>query len=130
MPGVLSGLDRHEWIKHGTCFHAEPEAYFQRAISLIGEVNGSAAQALFAQRAGQTVTAEEIRAAFNQSFGDGAGERVEIHCQNASGGREISEVWLHLAGDVNGAAPLAKLLLAAPPTEADCPSGKVAEAGG
>ena len=23
MPGAQSNLDRHEWIKHGTCFHAE-----------------------------------------------------------------------------------------------------------
>lgn len=128
MPGVFSGLERHEWIKHGTCFHTDANAYFNRAAQLVEAVNASAAQALFEKRIGQRVSADEIRAAFDQTFGAGAGERVEVHCQGDGDEREISEIVVSLAGDVNGSAPLADLIRAAPAVDAKCPSGIVAEA--
>ena len=62
MPGVLSGLERHEWIKHGTCFGGEANAYFNRAAGLAEQVNASPVRALFASRIGQGVTSAEIRA--------------------------------------------------------------------
>ena len=40
MPAVLSGLERHEWIKHGTCFGGEANAYFN-AAGLAEQVNAS-----------------------------------------------------------------------------------------
>jgi ribonuclease T2 len=128
MPGVLSGLERHEWIKHGTCFHSDANAYFNRAAQLAEAVNASAAQALFEKRIGQRVSAEEIRAAFDKTFGAGAGDRVEVHCQGDGDEREISEIVVSLAGDVSGSAPLADLIRAAPAVDAKCPGGNVAEA--
>jgi ribonuclease T2 len=127
LPGLASGLERHEWIKHGTCFGGDADAYFNRAAELAEQVNASAAQALFASRIGKSVTADEIRAAFDQSFGAGAGARVEVHCQGGGDSREIGEMILSLSGDVRGAATLGDLMRAAPPVDADCPSGVVAE---
>jgi ribonuclease T2 len=127
MPGVLSGLERHEWIKHGTCFGGEANAYFNRAAGLAEQVNASPARTLFANKIGQSVTSAEVRAAFDQGFGEGAGARVEVHCQNQGDGREISEIIISLAGDVRGSAPLGDLMRAAAPVDADCPSGLIAE---
>ena len=38
MPGTQSFLDRHEWIRHGTCYgRGDPQAYFHEALSLLDE---------------------------------------------------------------------------------------------
>ena len=49
MPGFQSGLERHEWIVHGTCFGATPDSYFNRAADLVEQVNASAVRDLFTQ---------------------------------------------------------------------------------
>jgi ribonuclease T2 len=130
MPGVLSMLERHEWIKHGTCFGADANTYFNREAELAEQLNASAARELFAGRIGQSVSLADIRGAFDTAFGPGAGARVVVHCQGSGGQREISELIIYLAGGVNGSAPLADLMHAAAPpaNEPNCPSGVVAEA--
>lgn len=76
MPGTQSFLDRHEWIKHGTCYSgSDADAYFREAVSLIDEVNRSAVQALVAANVGQEITASAVRHAFDVAFGAGAGDR-------------------------------------------------------
>jgi ribonuclease T2 len=128
MPGILSGLERHEWIKHGTCFGADANTYFNREAELAEQLNATAARDLFAGKIGQSVSLADIRGAFDTAFGAGAGARVVVHCQGSGGEREISELIIYLAGGVNGSAPLADLIhAAAPPTnEPNCPSGLVA----
>ena len=128
MPGVLSGLERHEWIKHGTCFGADANTYFNREAELAEQLNASTARELFATKIGQSVSLADIRGVFDTAFGAGAGARVVVHCQGSGGQREISELIIYLAGEVNGSAPLANLIhAAAPPDEPNCPSGLVAE---
>ena len=47
MPGTMSNLQRHEWIKHGTCYPAgNADQYFKDEIRLAAEVNASPVQAL------------------------------------------------------------------------------------
>ena len=41
MPGTQSGLERHEWIEHGTCFGATADSYFNRAAELVEQINAS-----------------------------------------------------------------------------------------
>jgi ribonuclease T2 len=130
MPGILSGLERHEWIKHGTCFGADANTYFNREAELAEQLNASPARELFAGKIGQSVSLAEIRGAFDAAFGAGAGARVVVHCQGNGAEREISELIIYLAGAVNGPAPLADLIhTSAPPSpsEPNCPSGLVAE---
>jgi ribonuclease I len=77
MPGTQSFLDRHEWIRHGTCYgRGDPQTYFQEALSLLDEVNGSAVQTLFASNIGKEITVGEVRTTFDTAFGSGAGDRV------------------------------------------------------
>lgn len=123
MPGAKSLLDRHEWAKHGSCYPGEPEAYFTDSLRLLKEVNASPVARLFMQGVGRRVTAADIRAAFDQAFGTGAGNRVRVTCRDDGDRRLIAELTLGLKGDIPGGSTLSDLLLAADPVDPGCPAG-------
>jgi len=128
MPGTQSDLDRHEWLKHGTCTGESPQVYFATEIALLGQVNASPVRALFADNAGKELTSDAIRSAFDKAFGEGTGERVRVSCltDRKSGKRLISEVTLGLTGPVGPDSKLGDLMLAASPTRnAGCNKGFV-----
>lgn len=126
MPGVQSRLQRHEWIVHGTCYGRDADSYFSRAAGLAEEVNASRVSQLFAAAAGRSLSASDIRTAFDAAFGAGAGARVQVSCSGRGENRKITEVTLSLAGDVPGSAmKLGDLMRAAQPIPPGCPSGYV-----
>ncbi|MGJ4854807.1 ribonuclease T [Labrys sp. La1] len=126
MPGTASFLDRHEWIEHGTCFFEKSaDAYFRRSVALIGEINASPVQKLFADNIGKEIDTGEIRSAFDQGFGAGAGERVRFACKRAGNRRIIVEMTIGLRGEVKDGAKLTDLIAAASPTDQGCKSGIV-----
>ena len=125
MPGTQSKLDRHEWTKHGTCYSQTPEEYFSESLALMRALNGSAVRELFASRVGQQLTFDEIRKAFDQSFGEGAGLRVRMQCARNNGKLIISELTIGLSGDITPETSLANLMAAATPTKTECPGGLV-----
>lgn len=125
MPGAAAALDRHEWLLHGTCAGVEAETYYTRAVALADAVNTSPVRDLFARNAGRHVTREQIRAAFDAAFGDGAGRKVRIDCV-ADGRRTlISELRVNLRGEVMGRTPLDDLLAGARNAGAGCAGGIV-----
>ncbi|MEQ8829204.1 MAG: ribonuclease T [Alphaproteobacteria bacterium] len=129
MPGTQSGLDRHEWIKHGTCYHPrDPESYFAHSLTLLKELNRSPVRHLFQGAIGNTLTAGDIRDAFNEAFGPGAGERVEIVCRELGPATLIVELRIALAGQP-GEESLSSLIAAAPPRADGCDGGLVDAAG-
>jgi len=125
MPGTQSGLERHEWIEHGTCFGATADSYFNRAAELVEQINASGVRELFAQNVGKSLSSDAIQAAFDQSFGAGAGARVTVSCQGHGSQRTIGELMISLAGNVAGSAPIGDLILAAQPSQTGCPAGLV-----
>lgn len=141
MPGVQSGLHLHEWPKHGACYEddrtgadagADPDEYFTEALALMQQLNASPVRALFADRLGDSLSRDEIEAAFDQAFGEGAARRVTIRCNGSGADAAISELWIGLAGEVTPTADLGALILAAPPTsvstnEQSCAGGRVLE---
>ena len=129
MPGVESGLQRHEWIEHGTCSGMPADAYFSRAINLAEQVNTSSVPAAFVGNVGRPLSADAIRAAFDQAFGPGAGARVTVLCQGGGNGRRVTELYVALAGDVAGSAQVADLIHAAAPVPPSCPGGMVVPPG-
>jgi ribonuclease T2 len=129
MPGFQSGLERHEWIVHGTCFGATPDSYFNRAADLVEQVNASAVRDLFTQNVRGSLSSDAIRAAFDRAFGAGAGERVTVSCQGRGQERAIGELVIALSGDVAGSGPIGDLILAAAPAPQGCPSGAVVQPG-
>lgn len=125
MPGAQSLLERHEWIKHGTCSGADADAYFGRALGLIDAINASPVQALFAGSVGRKLALNQIRAAFDRGFGAGAGQRIRVSCSRGEGGRRITEITIGLDGDVMGDTALPALIMAARPTNGGCDAGLV-----
>lgn len=125
MPGTRSDLDRHEWLRHGTCSGLSAEAYFTAALALLQELNRSPVRSLLAARVGQDLSAPELRAAFDRAFGGGAGRRVELACDDGL----ILELRLHLRGGITPPTALATLLAAAPAIPPGCPAGRIDPAG-
>lgn len=124
MPGYQSGLQRHEWIKHGSCYSDAPEKYFADSLVLMEKLNASSLRELFAGNIGKHITTKQIRAAMDEAFGAGSGARLRVKCSNDSGRRLISELTLALAGKVGD--DVGKLLLSAlPDDKKSCPGGIV-----
>ena len=125
MPGTQSDLERHEWLRHGTCAHVRPEAYFVAALALMDELDAGPVQTLLAAHVGEELAAADLRAAFDQAFGAGAGQRLELVCSDGL----ITELRLHLHGALSPTPRLADLLAAARPAPAGCRGGRIDHAG-
>jgi ribonuclease T2 len=131
MPGTQSGLERHEWLKHGTCTGMSADDYFATAVRLVGELNASAVRDLFASSIGRTLTSQDIKAAFDKSFGAGAGDRVKMSCRRAGQNRVISELTIGLSekATTDDGAGLGDLIQGAGRTSFGCNEGIVDAAG-
>ena len=131
MPGTASFLERHEWIKHGTCFLGAGGAdeYYDDTLRVVEAVNASPVAALLAAHVGGELATSDLRAAFDAAFGAGAGERVQVHCAGDRGRTLIQEVSVNLAGAIGPETPVAALILAADPVSPGCPRGVVDPAG-
>ena len=103
MPGTASGLHKHEWKKHGTCYSDTPERYYEDSLRLLNAINKTPVRTLFEANIGQHLSARAIRAAFDRSFGKGAGERVLIHCVRDEARTLIQELRIGLKGDIASA---------------------------
>lgn len=125
MPGTRSLLDRHEWIRHGTCYGADPETYFNQALSLVDAINTSAVQSLFAANVGREISISAIKDAFNSAFGPGAGNRVRLACKRDRSRLLITEITIGLGARPDGNIPLADLIKASSSTDPGCPGGVV-----
>ncbi|ACB95327.1 ribonuclease T2 family protein [Beijerinckia indica] len=126
MPGMMSHLERHEWIKHGTCFNGETaDTYFSRALTLANQLNTSKVRGLFASHIGSEITIQQIKDAFDDSFGDGAGDRVRVACKRDGTRNLIGELTIGLVGEIDENASLANLIAASSPTDPGCPRGIV-----
>lgn len=125
MPGTRSQLENHEWLKHGTCYGSDADEYFDDALAMLSAVNGSAVRELFAASIGRKLTQTQIRAAFDKSFGTGAGLRVRVACERDGNRRIISELTIGLTGDIGGAGDYRRLTMAARPTDGGCDEGIV-----
>jgi ribonuclease T2 len=89
------------------------------------KLNGSDVRKLFASRIGDELSGDQIRAAFDRSFGPGAGNRVRIACKNDQGRRLIVELTIGLSGTVSPDSNMPDLIAASSPTDPGCPSGVV-----
>ena len=125
MPGTQSGLDRHEWIKHGTCYEGVAEEYFADSLAMLDAINSSEVAALFAGATGTEITQDAVRDAFDSAFGAGAGERVRLACVEDGDRRLVSELTIGLTGDIDGPESFSDRILDARPTSGGCSGGFV-----
>ncbi len=129
MPGTEADLDRHQWIKHGSCYGTDAEEYFTDAVALLGKLNASPVGRLFATNVGTHLDAPAIRASFDSAFGKGAGQRVLIDCARDGDRRIIVELRISLAGTVAPDSDFGDLIGAAEPARGGCRGGIVDAAG-
>lgn len=125
MPGTRSGLDRHQWLRSGTCHGGTAQQYFSLQLRMLDELNASAARTLFADRLGKAVTEPEIKQAFDATFGKGAGERVRMRCRKVGDRNLVTGLTIGLGGDIDARSGLSGLILAAAPTDFKCREGIV-----
>jgi len=107
MPAVASNLQRHEWIKHGTCYGSDAEDYYSDAINLTQQINDSIVGKLFNKGVGKRVSLKQIRAHFDKAFGKGAGSKVDLRCDRKG---RVSELWINLKGEVEDDTKISSLL--------------------
>ncbi len=122
MPGALSGLHKHEWIKHGSCYTKNPQEYFLDSIALTSKINQSLVKAFFLDHRGKVVQTYKIRKVFDKAFGKGSGKRVKFICKRGY----ITEMRISLKGFLSPNTPLGKLLRHAPKLRIGCKRGKIA----
>ncbi len=124
MPGTQSGLHRHEWIKHGSCYgDGSADRYYRDSLALMESLNTSGVKDLFEANIGQNLDTDTIRDAFDAEFGQGTGERVAVSCKQDGGRTLITELRLELHGTVTEQPDLGELLLAGTPTGSRCSGG-------
>lgn len=115
MPSAVFGtcLERHEWWKHGTCRSDEAEPYYRLAMTLLAAINESSFVEDFIQeRIDSQVVRDELLAAFDAAFGEGAHTRLRLSC---SGGR-LTEIQVSLPEELKVDASFEDLLSAAAET--------------
>jgi ribonuclease T2 len=126
MPGTQSVLERHEWVKHGTCYPGgNANQYFSDEIRLINDINASPVQKFMADNIGKTIQTADLRAKFDEAYGKGAGDRVRVSCSKDG---MITELTVGLKGDISAGTKLADLIAASSTTDGGCATGLVAAA--
>jgi ribonuclease T2 len=125
MPGTASFLERHEWIKHGTCFFGDRggDEYFDDSLRVLDAVNGSLIGELLSEHVGAELDTDDLRAAFDLVFGDGAGSRVQVQCTGDQSRVLIQEIKISLRGEITETADIGELIRAADPQSQGCPRG-------
>ena len=122
MPASASNLQKHEWIKHGTCSGMSAQKYYAHAIELTKQVNQSKVGQFFTQNIGKTVTLQQVRFKMNESFGKESGKKLELRCRNGL----ITEIWIHLG---NEGESLQTLLKGGKDVNSRCKQGKIDRVG-
>jgi len=122
MPGVISNLHRHEWIKHGTCYGTDAQTYFEDAVKLTEEVRHSMLADFFRKNTGKRIMLTRVRELFDKMFGKGAGSHVELRCKQGM----ITEIWLHLG---RGGQSLEAMLKEGRKVHSRCQQGIIDKAG-
>lgn len=107
MPGVSSNLQRHEWIKHGTCYGTDADTYYSDSIRLTQQINESIVGKLFTHGVGKQVSLKQVRQHFDKAFGKGAGKKVDMRCDRKG---RVSELWINLKGEINADTKISTLL--------------------
>ena len=119
MPGVISGLAKHEWRKHGSCYGKSESEYFKDAIKLLDQVNSSKLREFFVKNQGKLITKNQLNQVIKGSFGE-ASRKVQMVCSRGL----VTELRFSIKGDVSKSS-LEKLLLQGKPLKGGCQRGKL-----
>ncbi|MBI2254611.1 MAG: hypothetical protein HYU58_08340 [Proteobacteria bacterium] len=96
MPGVVSQLERHQWVKHGSCSGLGAERYFAAAVTLSETVRDSQFAETIQAQAGQDVSRRDLLQAFAAEFGKGNERALQLLCRRGDGYFTLTEIRLRL----------------------------------
>lgn len=100
MPRVLSAIDRHEWLKHGTCAGLSADAYFALAMKLAAEVRDGPFGEAIADHAGEIVERKILTRVFRQRYGKERLNALTLNCEKGPNGKDmLVEVRLRIRRD-------------------------------
>lgn len=119
MPGYLSGLHKHEYIKHGSCYKKSVDEYFLDSINLISQLNNSKIKDFFLENRGKRVKTAKIRNLFKKEFGNG--KNVKFICKDGY----LTELRIKLKGKITPITPLYDLMVHTKPVKIGCKIGKI-----
>ena len=122
MPGFVSLLQRHEWVKHGTCYSKTAEEYYVDSVHLTKQINLTSLDEMITKNKGKKITLSEIQKTIAESVGKQAASRVALRCGRKN---QITELWIGLRGDVKK-TPIDKLMAQGKAPQSNCKSGLVA----
>ena len=102
MPGAQSFLHRHEWIKHGTCFHQrDPISYYKTSFKLQDFINHSLLKNFIMRNKGKNITLRQLQSAFDTAYGKGAGNKIYMRCKSHQGRMIVTELRINLYGSLS-----------------------------
>ncbi|RED53502.1 ribonuclease T2 family protein [Aestuariispira insulae] len=86
MPGVASHLDRHEWIKHGTCSGLNAGGYYRLSLDLVDAAEKLETTRLLRDNIGKTIAYRDLCNSLTHDFGPVGPQAVKVR-QKKSGSR-------------------------------------------
>lgn len=99
MPGTASQLERHEWIRHGSCSGFSAARYFGAAVALTEAMAETEFSAFVAGQVGRDVARSDLLQAFRTEFGKGSERALQLLCHKDGGVPVLSEIRLRLLPD-------------------------------
>jgi ribonuclease T2 len=122
MPGSESCLDRHEWLKHGTCSGLAADAYFEVSARLTEDFQATRLADLLRRNVGKEIPLPALIEGFEAEFGADSAAALIVTCRSSGGRTHLAEIRLALRLDSID-KPLSgnSLFLEAPKLEGGCP---------
>ncbi|MBL8573876.1 MAG: hypothetical protein JNM13_09385 [Hyphomicrobiaceae bacterium] len=131
MPGAASCLDRHEWLKHGTCSGLDADAYFAASARLTEGFQATRLAGVLRHSVGREIPLIRLVEAFRLDFGAEAGAALTITCRRSGGRAYLAEIRVALRRDaVDRALAADSLYLAGDPPRGGCPRNVVIDRAG
>ncbi|TOY77965.1 ribonuclease [Burkholderia pseudomallei] len=126
MPGVASGLDKHEWYKHGTCAQApSADAYWNNATGMVSRLSTTSFNTFLQSNAGNTVTRTQLLNAFEGAFGSNTRGAVSLKCVKVNYVSYFTEAWISVKTDATSQFPSAASLVTDAGTQGTCPTSGI-----
>lgn len=91
MPGTLSCLQMHEWIKHGSCTEMPIEKYYALSLDLLDSFNQTKLAKVVRENIGTEVSKESLLSAWEQEFPEGK-KSLRLVCKKMAGRSYLTEV--------------------------------------
>ena len=122
MPGTASRLERHQWIKHGTCSGLSAPRYFAAGVALTEAVAGTELGSFISARMGEDVARGDVLAALAAEFGKSSTRALQLICRKDEGVSVLSELRLRLRANAVEAPLSPRSFDTAKEAKGNCPA--------